>query len=87
MNELRNFLISQLTPLASESLTEGVHCTVKHEDKIYRAILEDVSDTQNVRAVLPDYGFTITTSVTNVSSFIKIIIYLFNNAIQFYRYS
>lgn len=63
----QNFSPSQLTPLAPESLTEGVHCTVKYEGKIYRAILEDVSDTENVRAVLPDYGYTITTSVTNVS--------------------
>ncbi|XP_026316953.1 maternal protein tudor-like isoform X3 [Hyposmocoma kahamanoa] len=63
---IASFDTSKLTPLAPESLMEGVHCTVKHEDKIYRAILEDVSDTQNVRAVLPDYGFTITTPVANL---------------------
>lgn len=79
------FPTSQLTPLASESLMEGVHCTVKHEGKIYRAILDDVSDTENVRAVLPDYGFTISTSVANVSNFVNIIIHVFISQKHFYR--
>lgn len=58
---------SQLTPLSQDSLTDGIHCTVKHEDKIYRAILNDTADPNKVSAVLPDYGNTITTKLDDVS--------------------
>lgn len=56
----------QLTPLTADVLAEGIHCTVKYEGKIYRAILNDVSDKDAVNAVLPDYGNSITTSLDNV---------------------
>ncbi|CAH2981454.1 unnamed protein product [Chilo suppressalis] len=62
-NAIASFDSSKLTPLASDSLADGIHCTVRHEDKIYRAILSDVSDTANIKAVLPDYGNSITTSL------------------------
>lgn len=61
----------QLTPLPADSLMEGIHCTVKHNDKVYRTILNDVSDTNNIEAVLPDYGNTITTTLDKVSESIK----------------
>ncbi|XP_052741702.1 maternal protein tudor isoform X2 [Bicyclus anynana] len=63
---IANFDFTKLTPLSADSLAEGVHCTVKHEGKIYRAILNDVSDTRNVCVVLPDYGNDITTSIDNL---------------------
>ncbi|CAG4962766.1 unnamed protein product [Colias eurytheme] len=63
---ITTFDASKLTPLAADSLTEGIHCTVKHNDKIHRAILGDVSDTANIEAVLPDYGNTIRTSLENL---------------------
>ncbi|CAH2090850.1 unnamed protein product [Euphydryas editha] len=59
---ITNFDVTKLTPLAADSLMDGIHCTVKHDDKVYRAILNDVSDTNNIVAILPDYGNTITTS-------------------------
>ncbi|XP_063828326.1 maternal protein tudor-like isoform X8 [Ostrinia nubilalis] len=62
-NAIASFDTSKLTPLTAESLAEGIHCTVKHEDKIYRAILNDVSDSSKISAVLPDYGNVITTSL------------------------
>ncbi|KAJ2943611.1 hypothetical protein O0L34_g16719 [Tuta absoluta] len=61
-----NFDTGKLTPLTKESLTDGVHCTVRHEGKIYRAILEDTSDPLKIQAVLPDYGFSITTQLANL---------------------
>ncbi|XP_013146687.1 PREDICTED: maternal protein tudor-like [Papilio polytes] len=63
---IANFDVNKLTPLGADSLAEGIHCTVRHEEKIYRAILNDVSDTNNIKAVLPDYGHSITTSLQNV---------------------
>ncbi|KPJ08016.1 Maternal protein tudor [Papilio machaon] len=63
---IANFDVNKLTPLGAESLAEGIHCTVRHEQKIYRAILNDVSDVENIKAVLPDYGHSITTSVKNL---------------------
>ncbi|XP_059053782.1 maternal protein tudor-like isoform X2 [Achroia grisella] len=57
---------SQLTPLSTDSLAEGIHCTLKHEGKIYRAILYDVADTANIKAVLPDYGNCVTTTLENL---------------------
>ncbi|XP_039755732.1 maternal protein tudor-like isoform X2 [Pararge aegeria] len=63
---IANFDVTKLTPLSSDSLTDGVHCTVKHEDKIYRAILNDVSDPANIQAVLPDFGNVISTSMDNL---------------------
>ncbi|XP_013172201.1 PREDICTED: maternal protein tudor-like isoform X2 [Papilio xuthus] len=65
-NAIANFDVNKLTPLSAENLAEGIHCTVRHEQKIYRAILNDVSDTENIKAVLPDYGHSITTSLQNV---------------------
>ncbi|KAI5637876.1 tudor domain-containing protein [Phthorimaea operculella] len=62
-----NFDTGKLTPLTKDSLTDGVHCTVRHDGKIYRAILEDTSDPNKIQAVLPDYGFSITTELANVS--------------------
>ncbi|XP_028158036.1 maternal protein tudor-like isoform X5 [Ostrinia furnacalis] len=62
-NAIASFDTSKLTPLTAESLAEGIHCTVKHDDKIYRAILNDVSDSSKISAVLPDYGNIITTSL------------------------
>ncbi|CAK1585968.1 unnamed protein product [Parnassius mnemosyne] len=63
---IANFDTQKLTPLGADSLTEGIHCTLKHEGKIYRAILNDISDKNNIQAVLPDYGNTITTSLENL---------------------
>ncbi|CAG4946762.1 unnamed protein product [Parnassius apollo] len=63
---IANFDAQKLTPLGADSLTEGIHCTLKHEGKIYRAILNDISDMNNIQAVLPDYGNTITTSLENL---------------------
>ncbi|KAL0822320.1 hypothetical protein ABMA28_004423 [Loxostege sticticalis] len=60
---IASFDTAKLTPLAADSLADGIHCTVKHDDKIYRAILNDVADTNNISAVLPDYGNVITTSL------------------------
>lgn len=67
LSTLLTSIILQLTPLAAESLADGIHCTVKHDDKIFRAILNDVADTNNISAVLPDYGNVITTSLDKVS--------------------
>ncbi|XP_049706830.2 maternal protein tudor isoform X1 [Helicoverpa armigera] len=63
---IANFDTSKLTPLTADSLADGIHCTLKHEGKIYRAILEDVSDPANVKAVLPDYGKSVTTALENL---------------------
>ncbi|XP_063363240.1 maternal protein tudor-like [Cydia amplana] len=63
---IANFDVNLLTPLTQDTLTDGVHCTVKHEGKIYRAILNDTSDANKVVAVLPDYGNTVTTSLANL---------------------
>ncbi|XP_063535748.1 maternal protein tudor-like isoform X2 [Cydia strobilella] len=65
-NAIANFDVNLLTPLTQDTLTDGIHCTVKHEGKIYRAILNDTSDANNVVAVLPDYGNTVTTSLANL---------------------
>ncbi|XP_063382332.1 maternal protein tudor-like [Cydia fagiglandana] len=65
-NAIANFDANLLTPLTQDTLTDGIHCTVKHEGKIYRAILNDTSDANNVVAVLPDYGNTVTTSLANL---------------------
>ncbi|CAG9561418.1 unnamed protein product [Danaus chrysippus] len=63
---IANYNISKLLPLSAENLSEGIHCSVKHEDKVYRAIISDASDKDNIKADLPDYGSTITTSLSNV---------------------
>ncbi|CAK1544922.1 unnamed protein product [Leptosia nina] len=63
---IANFDISKLTPIAAESLMEGIHCTVRDGGKIYRAILGDVSNTAAVECLLPDYGNTIKTSAENI---------------------
>ncbi|XP_047534824.1 maternal protein tudor-like isoform X1 [Vanessa atalanta] len=60
---IASFDEAKLTPLTAESLLDGVHCTVKHDNKVYRAILNDVSDTDNIVAILPDYGNSITTTL------------------------
>ncbi|XP_026733663.1 maternal protein tudor-like isoform X2 [Trichoplusia ni] len=60
---IANFDTNKLTPLNAESLADGIHCTLKHDGKIYRAILLEVADTANIKAVLPDYGMTITTAL------------------------
>ncbi|XP_061714858.1 maternal protein tudor-like isoform X2 [Cydia pomonella] len=65
-NAIANFDVNLLTPLTKDTLTDGIHCTVKHEGRIYRAILNDTSDAKNVVAVLPDYGNTVTTSLDNL---------------------
>ncbi|KAG6446593.1 maternal protein tudor isoform X2 [Manduca sexta] len=63
---IANFDVSKLAPLAADSLTDGIHCTLKHDGKIYRAILEDVSDINNIHALLPDYGNTVTTTLDKI---------------------
>ncbi|XP_068618170.1 maternal protein tudor-like isoform X2 [Battus philenor] len=63
---IANFDTKKLTPLGVDSLAEGIHCTVRNEGKIYRAVLNDVSDKNNIQAALPDYGHTITTSLENL---------------------
>ncbi|XP_026762848.2 maternal protein tudor-like isoform X1 [Galleria mellonella] len=65
-NAIETFDTSQLTPLSADSLAEGIHCTLKHEGKIYRAILDDVVDTANIKAVLPDYGNSVTAPLENL---------------------
>ncbi|KAM3966126.1 LOW QUALITY PROTEIN: tudor domain containing protein [Aphomia sociella] len=65
-NTMATFDSSKLTPLSTDSLVEGTHCTLRHDGKIYRAILSDVTDTANIRAVLPDYGNSITTTLDNL---------------------
>ncbi|CAF4926518.1 unnamed protein product [Pieris macdunnoughi] len=62
---IANFDVNKLTPIA-DRIMDGIHCTVRHEGKIYRAILGDVSDSTSVEAVLPDYGKTIRTSAENI---------------------
>ncbi|CAH2039405.1 unnamed protein product, partial [Iphiclides podalirius] len=61
-----SFDAEKLTPLGADSLVEGIHCTLKHEGKIYRAIINDISDKNDILAVLPDYGNSITTSIENL---------------------
>ncbi|XP_032520783.2 maternal protein tudor-like isoform X1 [Danaus plexippus] len=63
---IANYNISKLLPLSAENLSEGIHCSVKYEGKVYRAIISDASDKDNIKADLPDYGRTITTSLSNI---------------------
>ncbi|XP_037971215.2 maternal protein tudor isoform X2 [Plutella xylostella] len=61
-----NFDATLLTPLAESSLTDGVHCTVKRDGRTHRAILTDTSDKTAIKAVLPDYGINVTTTMDNL---------------------
>lgn len=67
----KKLIILQLLPLSAENLSEGIHCSVKYEGKVYRAIISDASDKDNIKADLPDYGRTITTSLSNVRGYIN----------------
>ncbi|KAL4702431.1 hypothetical protein ACJJTC_003056 [Scirpophaga incertulas] len=60
---IENFDESMLTPLTEETLVEGIHCTVRCDGSIRRAILENVADVNKIVAVLPDYGNTVTTTL------------------------
>ncbi|XP_063547585.1 uncharacterized protein LOC134755037 [Cydia strobilella] len=53
-NAIANYDVNLLIPLTQDTITDGIHCAVKHEGKIYRAILNDTSDANNVVAVLPE---------------------------------
>ncbi|XP_059059729.1 maternal protein tudor-like [Achroia grisella] len=63
---INNLDESKFTPLSAGIIEEGIHCTLKYEGKIYRAILRDIADTANIKAELPDYGNNVTTTLENL---------------------
>ncbi|XP_072947620.1 protein tudor [Epargyreus clarus] len=63
---IANIDSAMLTPLAADSLAEGIHCTLRRGGRVHRAILEHVGDDGDIRAVLPDYGNTVTATLADL---------------------